>query len=48
MLKHFAAVTLGAAVLFGAVGPASAGKSGHFWVGKYPSPSFLVYSYVAQ
>ena len=41
MLKHFAAATLGFAVLFGAIGPASADKSGHYW--KHPSP--YVYSY---
>lgn len=45
MLKHFAAATLGFAVLFGAVGPAAAGKSGHYWIGKYPYPSPYVYSY---
>ena len=41
MLKHFAAATLGFAVLFGAAGPAAADKSGHYW--KHPSP--YVYSY---
>jgi hypothetical protein len=46
MLKLFAAVTLGVALLFGAVGPASAGKGRHFWVGKYPTP--YAYSYSAQ
>lgn len=29
MLKHFAAATLGFAVLFGAIGPAAAGKLRH-------------------
>jgi hypothetical protein len=42
MLKHFAAATLGFAILFGAIGPASAGK-GHYWAGKYSDP--YVYSY---
>jgi hypothetical protein len=37
MLKHFAAATLGFALLFGATGPASAGK-GRYWVDTYPSP----------
>jgi hypothetical protein len=43
MLKHFAAATLGFAVMFGATGPAAAGKSGYVWVNKpfyvYTSPS---------
>jgi hypothetical protein len=34
MLKHFAAATLGFAVMLGATGPAAAGKSGHVWVNK--------------
>jgi hypothetical protein len=42
MLKHFAAATLGFAILFGAIGPASAGK-GHYWAGRYPAP--YAYSY---
>ncbi|MGA7456454.1 MAG: hypothetical protein WBW51_03870 [Methyloceanibacter sp.] len=41
MLKHFAIAALGLAVLFGAAGPATADKSGHYW--KHPSP--YVYSY---
>jgi hypothetical protein len=42
MLKHFAAAALGLAVLFGAIGPAAAGKGGHYghyWI----SPSPYVY-----
>jgi hypothetical protein len=36
MLKHFAAAALGFAVLFGATGPASAGKGGgHVWSDKH-------------
>jgi hypothetical protein len=31
MLKHFAAATLGLAVLFGAIGPAAADKARHHW-----------------
>ena len=46
MLKHFAAAALGLAVLFGAIGPAAAGKGGHYWISKYPSP--YVYPYSAQ
>ena len=46
MLKHFAAATLGLAILFGAINPAAAGKGGHHWIGKYSSP--YVYSYSAQ
>jgi hypothetical protein len=34
MLKHFAAATLGLAVLFGAIGPAAADKGGRVWVNK--------------
>ena len=45
MLKHFAAATLGFAVLFGAIGPAAADKGGHYW-SKYPSP--YVYPYTDQ
>jgi hypothetical protein len=36
MLKHFAAATLGFALLFGATGPAAAGKGGHYWIDTYP------------
>jgi hypothetical protein len=32
MLKHLAAITLGFAVLFGAIGPAAAYKGRDFWV----------------
>ena len=42
MLKHFAAATLGFAVLFGAMGPAAAGKIRHHWIDEYNSP--YVYS----
>jgi hypothetical protein len=35
MLKHFAAATLGFAVLFGAMGSAFADKSGHVWTHKH-------------
>ena len=35
MLKHFAAATLGLAVLFGATGPAFADKAGHGWTHKH-------------
>jgi hypothetical protein len=45
MLKHFAAATLGLAILFGAIGPAAAGKGSHHWTGKYPSPYVYPYSY---
>ena len=45
MLKHFAAATLGFAVLFGVAGPAAAGKSGHYWIGDYPSPYVYPYGY---
>lgn len=38
MLKHFAAATLGFAVLFGAIGPAAADKGRHYWINKYDSP----------
>ena len=39
MLKHFAAATLGFAVLFGAIGPAAAGKlRHHYWIDQYDSP----------
>jgi len=37
MLKFFAAATLGFVLLFGATGPASAGK-GRYWIDTYPSP----------
>ena len=37
MLKHFAAATLSFAVLFGAIGPASAGKLRHHWIDQYDS-----------
>jgi len=43
MLKHFAAATLGFAVLFGAIGPAAAGKLRHHWIDQYDSP--YAYSY---
>jgi len=46
MLKHFAVATLASVVLFGAIGPAAAGKRGHFWVDTYPSP--YVDSYTGQ
>jgi hypothetical protein len=46
MLKHFAAAALGFAILFGAIGPASAGKGPHYWAGNYPAP--YVYSYGAS
>jgi hypothetical protein len=42
MLKHFAAATLGFAVLFGAIGLAAAGKLRHHWIDQYDSP--YVYS----
>ena len=45
MLKHFAAATLGFAVLFGAIGPAAADKGGHHWTDKYHSPYVYPYSY---
>jgi len=46
MLKHFAAATLGFAVMFGAIGPAAAGhRGGHYWIDQYPSDT---YSYNAQ
>jgi len=35
MLKHFAAVTLGLAVLFGATGSAFADKGGYVWTHKH-------------
>ena len=38
MLKHFAAATLGFAVLFGAIGPAAAGKLRHHWIDRYDYP----------
>jgi hypothetical protein len=38
MLKHFAAATLGFAVLFGAMGPAAAGKLRHHWIDRYDYP----------
>jgi len=41
MLKHFAAATLGLAVMFGATGPAAAGKDGYVWVNK----PLYVYTY---
>jgi hypothetical protein len=37
MLKHLAAAALGFALLFGAIGPASADRGG-FWIHTYPSP----------
>ena len=46
MLKHFAAATLGLAVLFGATAPATAGKGGYVWANKplyldtYPSTAY--------
>ena len=43
MLKHFAAATLGFAVLFGAIGPAAAGKLRHHWIDQYDAP--YAYSY---
>ena len=46
MLKHFAAATLGFAVLFGAIGPAAAGKTRHHWNDQYDSP--YAYSYNDQ
>lgn len=46
MLKHFAAGTLGLAILFGAIGPAAAGKGRHYWIDQYPSPD--AYSYGVQ
>jgi hypothetical protein len=46
MLKHLAAATLGFAALFGATGPATAGKGGHYWIDVYPSP--YVYPYTGQ
>ena len=46
MLKHFAAATLGFAVLFGAIGPAAAGKLRHHWIDQYDSP--YAYSYNDQ
>ncbi len=46
MLKHFAAATLGFAVLFGAIGPAAADKGGHYWINKYDFP--YVYPYTGQ
>jgi hypothetical protein len=46
MLKHFAAATLGFAVLFGAIGPAAADKGGHYLINKYDSPH--VYPYTGQ
>lgn len=48
MLKHFAAATLGFALLFGVTGPAAAGKGGHHWIGGYKYPSPYVYSYSGQ
>ncbi|HEX2448691.1 MAG TPA: hypothetical protein VHK26_11000 [Methyloceanibacter sp.] len=47
MLKLFAAAAFGFAVLFGAIGPAAAGKGGHFWVGTYPY-AYPDYSYSYQ
>jgi hypothetical protein len=44
MLKHFAAATLGFAVLFGAIGPAAAGKLRHHWNDQYNSPYAYSYS----
>ena len=44
MLKHLAAANLGFALLFGATGPASAGK-GRYWVDTYPSPYVDSYTY---
>jgi hypothetical protein len=41
MLKHFAAATLGFAVMFGATGPAAAGNGGSIWVNK----PFYAYTY---
>jgi hypothetical protein len=35
MLKHFAAATLGFAVVFGAMGPAAASKLRHHWSDEY-------------
>jgi len=46
MLRHFAAATLGFAVLFGAIGPAAADKGRHHWINKYDSP--YVYPYSGQ
>jgi hypothetical protein len=43
MLKHFAAATLGFAVLLSAAGPAAADKAGRVWANK----SFYVYTYPA-
>jgi hypothetical protein len=43
MLKHFAAATLGFAVVFGAMGPAAASKLRHHWSDEYDAP--YVYSY---
>ena len=43
MLKHFAAATLGFAVLFGAIGPASADKLRRHGIDQYDAP--YVYSY---
>jgi hypothetical protein len=40
MLKHFAAATLGFAVLFGAIGPAAASKIRHHWIDQHYSPPF--------
>jgi hypothetical protein len=44
MLKHFAAATLGFAVLLGAIGPAAADKGRHYWINKYDSPYAYPYS----
>jgi hypothetical protein len=47
MLKHFAAGTLGVAILCGAIGStAAAGKDRHHWIDQYPSPD--AYSYGVQ
>jgi len=40
MLKHIAAGTLGFAVLFGATGPAAAGKGGSFYLYTYPPTAY--------
>jgi hypothetical protein len=44
MLKHLAAATLGFALLFGAIGPAAAGKARHYWADQYDSPYVDTYA----